>query len=561
MGTERQPRRWGIDLLVPTAASIAVDVMATVIRRLQRALPSERATLCLLALIGTGHRAYIFWRYSDAVDALIRQNPDWLTWQFLPIRAYQEHFLDSLWYLQQTPPLPHVVFKLAVSLFDWPIGVGRFLCLMQGAITIGTSLLLFGIIARICASRLAAFVLAAAFLLSTDALVLEYNSFGQTFYENLAMLLVTATCRLFMVYADPGMSPIRAVRVAGSMGALAALAALDRASLAYFAAALLPFIAYRPRLRNLAAFALPILLLHGGWVLKNAIVYGYVSVATSSWAGVNATNSLRNFGRVDTFVKYVLDHREDYPPWFTKMLAEVGYVHWQYTFQDYLPLDVKQEEDRIQDMLGGTNPLPNSIGLRLMSDYYLSAMKPFALAHPKLMASKFRTAYALFWQRIGVYGAMFLDPLFVERRDFALFDVVGRLAGEERQYTMTGHWDDKEGHPARFWTFNLAAIDAASILLLHLVLPVVLLADLVRRLTGRRASTGIEVYFLVATFAYSVIVFNNAELGENMRFRLVIEPVIIALAAYCGAVMMRTCRRAICVTTGQIRLLPDSPSR
>ena len=35
---------------------------------------------------------------------------------------------------------------------------------------------------------------------------------------------------------------------------------------------------------------------------------------------------------------------------------------------------------------GGHEPLPNFIGQRLMSDYYLSAMKPFALAHPRLMS-------------------------------------------------------------------------------------------------------------------------------------------------------------------------------
>jgi hypothetical protein len=56
---------------------------------------------------------------------------------------------------------------------------------------------------------------------------------------------------------------------------------------------------------------------------------------------------------------------------------------------------------------------------------------------------------------------------------------------------------------------------------------------------------------------YGLIVFNAVDSGENMRFRLAVEPEIIALTAACGAAVLGLRRRKV---GGDVPSPPNPPS-
>lgn len=157
-------------------------------------LPAGRAPrrlACVLAIlvIGIAHRGITFLLHLHDLRALVDQNPDWLTWQYPTIPALRDHLGLSLLYLQQTPPIPTLILGLTVKLFGWPHGTAYALILLQGVLSIATAAALFALLSSRCNSYVSA-AIAIVFLLSTDLIVMEYSSFGQLFYENLAMLLV-----------------------------------------------------------------------------------------------------------------------------------------------------------------------------------------------------------------------------------------------------------------------------------------------------------------------------------------------------------------------------------
>jgi hypothetical protein len=94
-------------------------------------------------------------------------------------------------------------------------------------------------------------------------------------------------------------------------------------------------------------------------------------------------------------------------------------------------------------------------------------------------------------------------------------------------------------HKAAFWTLSLAPIDAISIVVLHGLLPLLVIAELWQRARGRGAVLPPGSWMLAATALYGIVVFNAVDSGENMRFRLAVEPAIIALTAACLSVILR----------------------
>ena len=125
------------------------------------------------------HRIWLWKVYGRAVRETVRANPDWLAWQFLPVDAYVGHFGAALYYLQQTPPLPHLVLGILIKALGWPAGVADALIVLQVCISAGTAAMLFLLLMRIrCPLPIAAGT-ALWFGLSTDLYLLELNSMGQ----------------------------------------------------------------------------------------------------------------------------------------------------------------------------------------------------------------------------------------------------------------------------------------------------------------------------------------------------------------------------------------------
>jgi hypothetical protein len=491
---------------------------------------------CLvIGLVGCLHRGALFWHYSGDLRNLVRTHPGWLTWQYLSLPALEGHFWSSILFLQQTPPIPNLILGAFLHAFGWPYGAAWACIALQTAISIASSMLMFRLLCRLIRPGYLWCAVALGFLLSTDLVVLEYNALGQTFYENLTMLLllllVDACLRLRGSEGQP--------RGVLWIGLLTAGLALTRASFSYFFVIPLLFLAASsvPK-RQLLWFLLPVVLLHGGWMLKNHAVYGTLSPSTSSWQGMNFANGLLRAGQGEAFRASILSDRERLPAFFSNMIQQEGLVHWHTNnLERHLPAEVRRREADIQQRLAGTNRPENSIGQRLVSDLYLQAYLRFLVREPSAVASKFLASYTIFWQPIRNYGIQFLGLFFVQPVVLDPFRIDRIIAGfangslPERQLVLVEDTPrGKIGMPARLFTIPYfpTVMLMLNILVIHLGLPILLAVTAIRRRGPGLPPGGclIAVIFLYAAFVY-----NLAEHLENMRFRLNVEPLVWILSA------------------------------
>ena len=495
----------------------------------------------LLVAIGVAHRLIVFARFRDVLIAFSTQRSEWLTWQFLPLDIEFHHFWTGLWLLQQTPPLPHLILKAVLALAAWPSGVAQLLCLLQGGISIATACLIRVIVQRATGSVAAAFGLALWFLLSTDVLVLEYSNFGQGFYENLGMLSVAACCAMVPCVQDGGGT---AMRRAAALGVVAAFGALSRSSLSYYPLLLVLCGLRRWRLPVLAAYLAPVLLLQGGWALKNAALYGNWAWETSSWGGYSAAKGLRWAGQYQALCDDVAASPPGtYPDWFLRVNSFCAPPFFT-LFETAMPADVQAQDAAMLARLGGSPAPKNTVATRMISGEYRHAVERYMLAHPVRFADRFGAAYRLFWQRMADYGVKGFDPLFVMPVDRGLEAVRGRGFGEVQRVMLAQQPNlflkvAPESRAAWFGTISLEPLDAVSIVVLHLLFPAILAVWLWQRARGREAVLPRGFWVLAASTLYGLVVFNAVDAGENMRFRLTIEPAIIGLVAACLAAVAR----------------------
>ncbi len=489
---------------------------------------SNRLVVLLSGLI-LAHRLLLWGLFGSRIDAVAIANPNWFTWQYLLRGAYVDHLGTALWYLQQTPPLPHLVLGLIAKVADWPVPVARCLYALQAFITAGTASLLFLVLLRLRCGLIVGFGAALYFGLSIDVYVMELSSLGQLFYENGAMLFAAWTCYALISALHCQRDGRPASWHCVGAGTLVAVCALTRASFSLMFAPVLAFTAVFLGPRRCLFVLIPVLLLQGGWSLKNDIVYGYLSPNLSSWAGINATVRMDERGK-DAFARLIATGGTGNAPWIVNMMREKGYQAWSSTvLHDYLPEDVVARQDEIQSEMDGNNRPENSVGIQMLSSEYLKALRPFVLAHPALFWRRFLDAYSVFWQPIADYGALFMSPITTLPQHRVLF--------RRWRVTPTAQARISAGiHPNMTVTdiavpaVSLAPIDALSFWCLHLLVPLLLLVDATRLALARPPFTSPEMLLLAAVVAYGGVLFNAVELSENMRFRLSVEPEIIALS-------------------------------
>lgn len=500
---------------------------------------SDRSCVVTLVLLALGHRALIWFRFGESFSAAARANPSWLTWQYLLPDAYRNHFWASMWYLQQTPPIPHFVLGVLIKVSKWPVDVARWLFLVQFVISAATAVLMFRILRRLACHWAVSFALAAWFVLSTDLLVMEVNSLGQLFYESGAMLLVSGTTlcvfRLLDSERRERQGEVASVLAAGTC---VAVLALTRASFSFLFPGVGAFLAIARGWRTCALFLVPVVLLHGGWCLKNDYVYGYLSPATSSWAGINATVNLQREEK-DRFVKYILQDQGRFPTWFVAILRDRGYIHWDPIASSYIPAADRQRENEIQERLGHTNRHENSIAIQRVSEQYERALERFLPSNPDVLINKFRRGYARFWQPISNYSSLYLGPLYVTPRPRATFGSLVPIA-PETAFLTTATYPRKNPAKVGLPTVSLYLLDTLSIWSLHVLLPVLLVLDRLKARMGKTPMLGARILFLALVVAYGSVLFNAVEEYENMRFRLSVEPVILCLTAAVVSVAYRS---------------------
>ncbi len=482
----------------------------------------------------------MFARFHADIDSLPSHMQTLSQIQLYPIDIYRTRFWAAMWLLQQTPPTPHLIVKLLLTFAEFPAGFTRLLFALQSGMTIATACAAYAIIAQVTASRAIGFCLSLWFLLSTDLLVMENVFFGQAFSENLAMLFVTLSCKIAVCGAMRAEG--RRPRDAFLAGLFATLAALTRSSLSYFV--LIPIVAAWPHRRMILmlAFLAPVVFLQGGWMLKNEVAFGHLAWETSIWGGYSAAKGLAADGQGHLLCDDVAAAPSgSIPAWFANSLSSCPYP-FANSADAGMPLNVQSADAASQIRLGGANPQLNTIAARLRSDAYKSAVIRYGITYPRRIARRFVDLYPLFWQRIGDYGAKFIGVFVVQDRSRGFFDLPDR-GFHENQRIEVPQMPNATGHPSWrkgvFWTVSLAPLDAAAIITLHGIFPLLALIDISRRVRRRAPLLPAGSWMLAGTVAYGLIVFNAVDAGENNRFRLAIEPAIIALTGACLTVLWR----------------------
>jgi hypothetical protein len=504
----------------------------------------------IVMLAAIGHRMALFLLHRADLDAYIDANESWYTFQHLPQEMLRDHLFRSLLVLQQTPPVSNLLVGLALKCCAWPGGVAYALIWMQTAVSILTAVVLVHLVATLYPRWTVLWTaIGLVFVLNTDLVVLEYTSMGQLIYGPLAMLLSLVVVDRLAALRRTGRA-----REAAATGVATGLLALSRATWSYFALPCLGLVAALAgprRARAVLACLLPIVVLQGGWALKNWAVYGVFSPATSALGGMHATTGLRFAGFGVDFGVFFQQHvtlENGYPDWAVLLAHPDPY--WLVRLRD-----ASAERDQwVERTFGLANPMINTLYFRELCALGQRVFLAFAWRHPGTMLTKWWISYHFFWQPIANYGQKLVALFVGENRignGLDLPGIVHQLRARtvpERHFIVHGsNFLMKEQKappgmtPTSLYTFGV--LDPFVLMLnvvgVHLLLPLLAVAWVVQRVRGRPTDPVFDplrmsVLLVAATvYGYLAGVANFVETAENMRYRLEVEPVIWVITLIC----------------------------
>jgi Glycosyltransferase family 87 len=240
-----------------------------------------------------------------------------LHWQLLDIGALEHNPFGAVWYLHTQPP----GYNLLVGLVAWsPLPLAGTLYALNVAALAGTGLLIHDLLVRWGTGPVVAGVVAAAGILSPS--LVSAMHWGH--YEVLVAFLLVAALWCAQRFLD-GPRPGLLVAVAGLLTLCGLVRSLFHPVWIVAAVVVLALLRRVPRRHVVAALAVPIVLL-GGWMLKNAIVFD--TATTSSWLGFNLQRGVVAAMQADDVEDAVATGRvsslaherpwafiEDYRPW------------------------------------------------------------------------------------------------------------------------------------------------------------------------------------------------------------------------------------------------------
>jgi hypothetical protein len=527
----------------------------------------ERARLLLVwAVVGLAaivHRGALFLQHRADLDSLIAANASWYTFQNLPLEMLRDHLLVSLLMLQQTPPASNLLVGLVLKCCSWPIGVAHALIWLQTLVSIATAGILVHVLSMLYPRRPVLWaVIGLLFVLNTDLVVLEYNSMGQTIYGPLGMLFVLLTVDRLVALRRDG----RTIDAAMA-GIAVGLLVLARATWYLFppvCLGLVTVLAPARRLRAAMACLVPVLLLQGGWAVKNEAVYGVLSPATSSWGGLHGSVGLQSAGFGNDWVAHLRKRSAEGSPQADLLIA---FIAGDATWKDRLPPGVRERDAAVERAMDLENPPWNSLAFRMLWEGGQRLVLDFAYEHPREMLQKWWRAYRIFWQPIATYGRMFVALFTIGPRPPSGVDLPEMLAQlragllPDSAYVMSGTHRFLAGSggrraftPTSLYTFRW--LDPAMLMLnvigVHLLLPLVAAIWLVHRVRrGAHAAPLLDplrmsALLVTATaYGYLAVLANAVETLEAMRYREEVEPVVWLITLICLTELAAVARRRI----------------
>jgi len=384
------------------------------IERLNR-IPSF-VYLWSLAGIIAGHRLLVFTVYFPEFTRYIQDSGGgFLTYQYLTADNLLHHYWKALLYLQQAPPLPQMILGAVMAVFGWPLGTHYAMSLMQGCITLVAALLMFQTLGIWSKSRGFHFLIALCYALSIDSVVMEYNWFGQTIYENLGMIWILCIVLLTgRVLVHPKAFGIL------TLGVLTGLLALTRTSFAYvFPLPLLVLVMGLWKRRSVVVVAALFIAgwapLQIGWSLKNQLIYGYFSLGNSSWEGFNLLIGLKKAGFSQEVLDYIREHPEAWPEWFVEMHKDCTVPYFGADVmakENLIPTWAREVDAGIKQDLDGSFRIENSMSCKVVSNLYSRVYRGFIREHPGILISKAWKGWNGLWRPIREYPYLFVAPFY-----------------------------------------------------------------------------------------------------------------------------------------------------
>ena len=385
---------------------------------------------------------------------------------------------------------------------------------------------------------------------------------GQTIYGPLGMCFVLLTVDRLIALRRDG----RTIDAAMA-GIAVGLLVLARATWFLFppvCVGLVAVLAPARRLRAAVACLMPVLLLQGGWALKNAAVYGVLSPATSSWGGLVGSVDLQSAGFTADWIAYLRKRSAEGSPQADLVIAFIaGDAHWP----DRLPAAVRERDAAVERVVGVSNPLWNSLAFRVLWEGGQRLVLDFAYEHPREMLQKWWRAYRVFWQPIAAYGRMFVALFTIGPRPPSGIDLPEMLAQlragllPDSAYVVIGphrflgdNGEHRHFTPTSLYTLRWLdpAILVLNVIGVHLLLPLVAACWLVERVRqGTDAAPSFDPLRMSALlvgatiYAYLAVLANAVETVEAMRFREEVEPVIWLITLICVSELAAAARRCI----------------
>jgi hypothetical protein len=509
--------------------------------------------LLWLFLVAAGHRVLQWLLLQKQFMHVAELNGDILVMQLLPAALWREQFWAALLYLQQTPPLPNLVYGIVARCFDDLATRAAFLVLLCGLLSCIVTALLALLLSRLAFPRIFCCAVALVFAFSADVVMVEYFAFGQAFYEQITMILVLAA-----VLAAQRLAMNAGFRAALALGAVVALLALTRASFSYFALPVLAWVLWVTRrhvdMRVIAGFLLPVLLLHGGWALKQKIVQGELLWATSSWGGLNMQIGDMRRGMAPNGVAsaagFDMARQAEQTPCLLKWRHLWGGKPFEYfsgAFDMFTPapgdgpsaaaLDV----DAAATKARGQRVVLDTAALREFSQCLQRARLGYWLQNPLSAVHASWQSYSVFWSPAASLvetAPTVLIPehlLWKDPANLPLWKPQGDLwrwpsynIRQEKYRLFLAYWPQDLAPATTLLLPVLPGLFALVAMLAVHAMPLVAAALCIARrhvALSWPAGTG----FMVLAYLYIAGVTSLVEYGENMRFRLEIEPVIWAL--------------------------------
>jgi hypothetical protein len=500
-----------------------------------------KAALILFA-VGILHRATQIWVMWPALSRQIAFTVGVQVQTMLPEFTMRTHPWWGLWYLQQTPPLSYLVGVLIVTLFHDPHKIAVFCLMMQGALASATAASMALLLVRLGIAARWSFITAFIFLMAGGMITIEYHTMGQMWHDLMAMLLTVLACHVGVTLSHQLTS-----RSAFHLGVYTGLLVLTRATFSFltpFMAAWLLLAGAWRRPTILLAFLAPVLVMHGGWVLKNYLAFGYVSTATSSWGGANLLHGETSRHGGTEFHEWIAGHPALCPePWhdLTVNMPPKSTVFYFLPMEwpdGKLPPDVAAKDAEVEARRGAP-ALWDTLASALWSQCLMKEFSAYWLHRPALVAKEWWQSYQIFWHPIGQYAVRQPLTLQPDQTEYSFgLNLARSIRDAFREYNahyllMQRKITLEPVTRADFVRVQMIALPIIPELIAALnfitvnSLPLLLIA---RWASGRITPFPTGFWFLTLAYVYAAGFSCLGEFSENMRYRLEIEPVIWILS-------------------------------